>query len=253
MIITLSPAKLIDFDTPVAIKEETEPRFAKQANELIGILNKLTIEEMASLMEINPKQAMTVYQQIHAFHLDKTPRKQAAYAYNGIAYSGLDMKSLTPEETVYAQEHLVILSGLYGALRPLDIIKPYRLEMQARLQNKKGETLYEYWVTSLTKYLTERLNKDDKLWLNLMSSEYTKTINRKQLPKGITVITPVFKQQISTGYKQIVVHTKKARGMMARFVIKHQINDLEHLKTFDEEGYMFSEQLSNEKEWVFVR
>lgn len=253
MIITLSPAKVIDFKTPISIKEATMPIFEKQANELIGILNRMPIEEMASLMEINPKQTIEVYQQIQSFNLDKAPKKQAAFTYNGIAYQGLNMASFTSKDIEYAQSHLIILSGLYGALRPLDMIKPYRLEMQANLATEDKESLYTFWKDMLTGYLTERLSKDDNQWLNLMSKEYTKVIDIKRLPKNINIVSPVFKQETATGYKQIVVYTKKARGMMARFAIKNRITALEELKAFDEEGYTFASHLSKKGEWVFIR
>jgi len=253
MIITLSPAKLINFETPVSIKEKTAPQFIEQTNELMGILKKLPVVEIGSLMKINHQQTITVYQQIQAFDFDKTPQKQAGFTYNGIAYSGLNIRSFSKAEIDYAQKHLVILSGLYGALRPLDMIKPYRLEMQAELENGNGTNLYAFWNKTLTKYLSGCLSGDDKIWLNLMSNEYTKVITRKDLPKGTKIVTPVFKQQAANGYRQVVVYTKKARGMMARFALKNKITDITHLKAFDEEGYTYSEQLSKGDNWVFIR
>ncbi|NDW18417.1 peroxide stress protein YaaA [Dysgonomonas sp. 216] len=253
MIITLSPAKMLDFKIPAKTENTTIPVFEKQAGELIEELAKYNVEDLAGLEKINLTQALTVYQQIHAFSIDKTPKKSSGFAYNGIAYKGLDFKSFDEEDLLYAQEHLVILSGLYGALRPLDAIKPYRLEMQAELQNKKGYTLYDFWGDNLTEYLSKRLNCDDKIWLNLMSNEYTKAIDKKKLPKNTTIIVPAFKEQTATGYRQVVVHTKKARGMMARFALKNRITDIEHLKAFDEEGYTYSPELSKGNEWMFVR
>lgn len=253
MIVTLSPAKIMDFESDIRASVATTPEFIKQANELTSILANIPVEDIGKLMKINPKQSFTTYQQIQAFKLERTPQRQAAFAYNGIAYLGLDFRSLPEESMGFAQDHLIILSGLYGALRPLDMIKPYRLEMQIKLENNKGENLYAYWQEKLTKYLIKRLNADDKTWVNLMSNEYTKVINHRVLPKGIKIITPSFKEQTPTGYRQVVVHTKKARGMMARFILQNKIVDPEYIKAFDEEGYAFSEELSKGNEWVFVR
>lgn len=253
MIITLSPAKIMDFKTPVVGSESSKPLFVKQAGELIERLSQLEKEDIAHLMSVNPKQAFDAYQQIQSFNISKTPSKQAGYAYNGIAFQGLDIASLADGDIAYAQEHLLILSGLYGSVRPLDMIKPYRLEMQAKLQNSKGENLYKYWTDTLSDYLAKRMKADDRIWINLMSKEYTKVIDFKKLPSDVQVITPDFKEQTATGFRQVVVHTKKARGMLARFIIKNKITDVEYLKAFDYEGYSFSEQLSKKGNWVFVR
>jgi len=243
----------MDLKSQAPISKSSNPLFKKEVNTLIDVLKELKAEDISSLMNINPKQAFEVYQQIQAFGLSKTLLKQAAFIYNGIAYQGLDFESLSEEAINYGQEHLVILSGLYGALRPLDLIKPYRLEMQTKLQNKKGENLYDFWTDKLTTYLSERLKSDDKIWINLMSKEYTKVVDVKKLPSGVQIITPDFKEQTATGYRQVVVHTKKARGMLARFIIENKITDIEYLKAFDSEGYSYSEQLSKKGNWVFVR
>ena len=253
MIIIMSPAKLQDFETPAPTKEATTPLFAREAKELYKSMEGISTGEIASLMNANPQIAHDVYQYIHAFPLSKTPQKQAAFAYNGIAYKGLDTKSLTQNDLEFAQKHLVHISGLYGVLRPLDLIKPYRLEMQIPLVNNRGKDLYAFWTETITKYLAKEMKADDNILINLASKEYAKAVDKKLLPKGYRIITPIFKEHTNKGYKQIVVYAKKARGMMTRFIIKHQLKDVEHLKAFDTEGYAFSEQLSSEKEWVFVR
>lgn len=204
-------------------------------------------------MSINPQLAHNVYQYIHAFSLSKTPQRQAAFAYNGIAYQGLDARSFSKGDLEYAQKHLVHISGLYGVLRPLDLIKPYRLEMQIPVVNNKGKDLYAFWSDAITKYLAKEMKADDNILVNLASKEYAKAVNRKLLPKGNKVITPIFKQDTDKGYKQIVVYAKKARGMMSRFIIQNRIEDIEHLKGFDTEGYVYAPQLSDDKEWVFIR
>ncbi len=253
MIITMSPAKLMDFDKKIPFDLKTTPLFINEADELIAELENFSVEEIKKLMDINFKLAMDTFQYIKAYHISRTPLKQAIYAFNGMAYLGLDAKTFSKDDIEYAQQHLVILSGLYGALQPMDMIKPYRLVMHAALENSSGKNLYTFWSEKLTKYLLERLNGDDKTWINLASAEYTKVIDKKKLPDNIQIITPVFKQQTATGYKQIVVYTKKARGMMVRFIIQNRISNAENLKLFDTEGYSFSEELSKKSEWVFIR
>lgn len=254
MIIILSPAKLQDFESPLSVKEATTPLYAKEAKELYKSMEGISASEIASLMNINPQLAHNVYQYIHAFPLTKTPQRQAAFAYNGIAYQGLSAKSFTKEDLEFAQKHLVHISGLYGVLRPLDLIKPYRLEMQIPLANNKGNNLYDFWTETVSKYLAKQMKADDNILINLASKEYAKAVNKKLLPKGYKIITPIFKEQNDKGtYKQIVVYAKKARGLMSRFIIQHKLTDVEHLKAFDTEGYAFAPQLSSESEWVFIR
>ena len=253
MIITLSPAKLLDFETPVKISKSTKPLFEKEADELYKSLEGTSVEEIGDLMSINPQLAHNVYQYVHAFPMKRTPTRQAIFAYNGIAYQGLDAKTFSDKDIEFAQKHLVHISGLYGILRPLDLIKPYRLEMQIPLVNSRGKNLYEFWTKTISEYLAKQMKADDNIWINLTSKEYAKAVDRKLLPKGHKVITPIFKQQTDKGYKQIVVYAKKARGMMSRFIIQNQLKDIEHLKAFDTEGYCFAPQLSNDSEWVFIR
>lgn len=253
MIVTLSPAKLLDFDSPISTTKETKPLFQEEADQLYQLLEGSSVEDIKNLMNINVQLAHDVYQYVHAFQLSRTPQRQAIFAFNGMAYLGLQAKTFTEDDLVYAQDHLIHISGLYGALRPLDMIKPHRLEMHTSLVNSKGKNLYDFWGDTLSTYIADRMKEDDNIWVNLASKEYAKAVDRKLLPKGHTIITPVFKQQTDKGYKQIVVYAKKARGMMTRFILQNKITDLEHLKAFDEEGYYFSAQLSNDKEWVFIR
>lgn len=253
MIVTLSPAKTLDYRSPVKFDKCTRPKYQKQANELNDLLKPLSVEEIAKLMSINKQIAHDVHQYIHAYDMSKTPQRQAVYAYNGIAYLGLAPETLSEDDLEYAQSHLSILSGMYGMLRPLDVIKPHRLEMQIALANHMGKNLYDYWSETISRHLGDMLSDDDNTWINLSSKEYSKAVNRKLLPKNHRMITPVFKESRGNGYKQIVVYAKKARGMMARFIIQHRISDLEHLKAFDTEGYSFAPQLSDDNEWIFIR
>lgn len=253
MIITLSPAKMLDFESPVPVEKSTTPLYKKEADELYKSLQGISVTEIGQLMSINPSLAHNVYQYIHAFPMKRTPQRQAVFAFNGIAYQGLDARSFSDGDIDFAQEHLVHISGLYGVLRPLDFIKPHRLEMQIALENNKGKNLYEFWSKTISEYMAKRMKADDNVWINLASKEYAKAVNPKLLPKGHRIITPIFKQQTDKGYKQIVVYAKKARGMMSRFIIQNRLTDTEHIKAFDTEGYYFAPQLSSEKEWVFIR
>lgn len=253
MIVTLSPAKLLDFKSPVNTDRSTHPLFPNETEELISELKHFSAEEITKLMSINAKQGLDVYQYIQAFDIHRTPQRQAAFAYNGIAYKGLDPDTFTDKDWDFAQKHLVMISGLYGVLRPLDLIKPYRLEMVIKLANSRGKTLYDFWSKMITEYFSERLMADDKVWVNVTSNEYSKAINRKLLPEGTKIITTVFKQETAQGPKMKVVYAKKARGMMARFIIKNRLTNPEDIKYFDTEGYAYAPMLSNNEEWVFTR
>lgn len=253
MIITLSPAKILDFTSNSLSQIASVPVFSEKATELNDILKGLSVKEVGGLMKINPKQALEVYQYIQAFDMDVTPQKQAGAAYNGIAFTGLDAATFSNNDWVFAQEHLIILSGLYGALRPSDMIKPYRLEMLTKLTNNKGKDLYDFWRKEISEYFNRRLTDDDNVWLNLSSNEYSKVMDKKLLPKGLKIITPVFKEQTPQGYKQVTVYAKKARGMMARNVIQKRVKNIEEVQLFDSEGYAFAPFLSSENEWVFIR
>jgi len=253
MIVTLSPAKLLDFNSIVDIKKSSSPQFLRQTGELIEKLKQLSIDEISELMSVNYKQALVVYEQIQFFSTSRSPRKQSVFAYNGIAFKGLSIQSFSPDDIDYAQDHLIVLSGLYGALRPLDMIEPYRLEMQIKLSTDKGKDLYDFWGEMLTMYMIERLTRDDGIWVNLMSDEYSKVMNISKFPGNVNIIVPQFKEQTAKGYRQVVVHTKKARGMMANFILKNRITDPEYLKGFDIEGYTFSEHLTHGNKWMFIR
>lgn len=252
MIITLSPAKLMSFEGLPDI-DLTEPLFKKQRDEIIGLVRQLSVEEMKKLMNINQHQVDVVFPQIHQFGSRKSPFAASAFAYNGIAFKGLDFASMSSSDINFAQEHLLIGSAVYGFLRPLDRVFPYRLELQAKLQNPKGKNLYDYWQESLTKYLSKRLKADDGVWLNLSSEEYAKVIDVNSLKGLKQLVTPQFREESADGYRQVVVNTKKARGAMAHFVIRNQISVVEDLKAFDLEGYCYARQFSTDQEPCFIR
>ncbi len=237
----------------VSVEKSTKPVFEEDAVYLNNLMKGYLPDDIKELMGINPKLAHQVYEYIQAFEMKRTPVRQAALTYNGIAFQGLDAGTFTPQDWDFAQNHLLFISGLYGIVRPMDKIKPYRLEAKIKLENKKGKDLYAYWSDTVTKYLSEQLLADDNIWINLASDEYSKMINRKALPKECMVVTPTFKEQTGNGYKMIVVYAKKARGMMSRFIVRNRLKKAEDIKHFDAEGYSFSPNLSKNGEWVFVR
>lgn len=254
MIITMSPAKIQDFDSEANTKLSSPLLYKKEADYLIDLLKDSQPEDISKLMSISLKQAVDVFQMIQAYKLARTPQKQAIMAYHGIAYLGLDAPSLSDDDLNFAQDHLVILTGLYGALRPLDLMKPYRLEMKIKLANDKGKDLYQFWYDEINKYFIKRLKQDDNVWINLSSEEYTKAIDTKLFPKNVRKITPLFKQEQANGsFKQIVVYAKKARGMMSRYIITNRLTDVEDIKGFDAEGYAFNPGLSDDENWIFTR
>lgn len=254
MIAIISPAKTLDFESQVQTKKYSDPDFLDDSEELIQELRKFKPNEIAKLMSVNDELANLNFERFlhwqRPFNTDNA--KQALLAFKGQVFVGLDAKSLSENELLFAQEHLRILSGLYGVLRPLDLIQPYRLEMGIKLKNPKGKNLYEFWGTKLAELINKELAKQkEKTLINLASNEYYKAIKPKTIQGDI--ITPVFKESKGNGYKVITVYAKTARGLMSRFIIKNRIQHSEDLKAFDMDGYLFNQDLSTEKEWVFTR
>lgn len=254
MLIVVSPAKTLDYESPLATEKHTQPDFISQASQLITVCKKLKPSDIASLMKVSDKIASLnvarFAQWQKTFTTDNS--RQAILAFKGDVYAGLEAESFSDADFDYAQQHFRMLSGLYGLLKPLDLMQPYRLEMGTKLENKKGSNLYHFWGESITK----KINKDmkdngDELLVNLASNEYFKAVKPK-LVKG-TVITPVFKDCKNGQYKVISFFAKKARGMMAKYLIKNQIKTVEALKEFDVAGYYFSAEESTSTELVFKR
>jgi len=253
MLIVLSPAKTLDFSSP-KINEHTLPRFQKESRQLVNILKKKKVKDLKSLMSISDNLATLNVRRYDNFEFPFTPEnaKQAVLTFKGDVYAGLDTDSLTPSDLRFAQQHLRILSGLYGLLRPLDLMQPYRLEMGTKLKNRRGNNLYEFWGDKITKLINEDLLEQEKpLLVNLASKEYFKTIDKKKLKGRLLTIT--FKELRGDTYKVIAFNAKKARGLMSRFIIQNRITEAEKIKTFDLDDYFFNPDLSNEKEWVFTR
>lgn len=253
MLTVISPAKTLDFDTPSHTDKYTEPRFLTQSQLLIDQLKKLSSQEIAGLMKISDKLAglnMARFQQWETPFTEKNA-KQAILAFKGDVYTGLNAETLNENGLAFAQQHLRILSGLYGVLRPLDLIQPYRLEMGTPFQNDAGRDLYSFWGEKLQESLQAEPALSDGVLINLASNEYFKAVNAKKL--NATIITPVFKDWKNGQYKMISFYAKKARGLMSRYIIDQQINSPEKLKQFDLDGYRYSDEMSQKNDWVFIR
>jgi len=253
MLFVISPAKNLDFETPAVTKTASQPQYLKQSTTLINQLKQLSVQDVASLMSLSDKLAglnLSRYQSWETpFNADNA--KQAMLAFNGDVYTGLDASTLDEAGFTFAQQHLRILSGLYGVLKPLDYIQPYRLEMGTKLANKAGKDLYDFWGDELTNALLADPAFTDKVLINLASNEYFKSIKTKQL--NARIITPIFKDAKNGQYKIISFYAKKARGLMSRYIIDNKITEPEAIKGFDREGYYFSEEQSKGDEWVFLR
>ena len=253
MIIVISPAKKLDESTPAPLQEHSQPELLTHSAELVEILREMDSFQLADLMKLSMKLADLNMQRFQQWQAPFTPEnaKQAIFMFRGDTYQGLDADSLHADELAFAQQHLRILSGLYGVLRPLDLIQPYRLEMGTRLSNPRGRNLYEFWGDIITGTLQHADDASPPLLINLASTEYFKAIKRTAWQGDI--ITPVFKEAKAGGYKVIGLFAKRARGMMARFIIRNRIQDIEQIKTFRDGGYRFCEDMSSTDEWVFIR
>ncbi|MBM7455332.1 hypothetical protein HNR62_001192 [Oceanisphaera litoralis] len=254
MLIVVSPAKTLDFDTPPVIADVTRPELLAHSAELIERARQLTPADIGKLMGISDKLSGLNAARFADWQPDFTPNnaKQALLAFKGDVYTGLDAESLTPDDFAFAQAHLRMLSGLYGLLRPLDLMQPYRLEMGTKLDNERGKDLYQFWGDIITDKLNEALTaQGDNVLINLASNEYFKAVKPRKLDGQI--ITPVFKDCKKGQYKIISFYAKKARGMMARYIIENRLTEVSQLTAFDTAGYYFVEAESTATELVFKR
>lgn len=254
MLMLLSPAKKLDYDSPVRTTLDSQPLFVEQAAALIDVLRTKSASDIAKLMSLSDALAQLNVERYAAWQpsFTKFNSRQAMLAFNGDVYEGLCAAELSDEKLNWAQDHLVILSGLYGALRPLDLMQPYRLEMGTKLQNPKGANLYEYWGRSIADYLNERQKDEASPWvLNLASEEYFKVVDRKAL--RAKVVQCVFQDYKNGAWKIISFYAKRARGLMARHVIDQGLETPEDLKDFNSEGYAFDAQASSADKLVFRR
>lgn len=254
MLLVISPAKTLDYETSPKTQQYTQPDFLDQSTLLIEALRELSPAGIGSLMSISDKLSQLNTARFQAWSTPFNPgnAKQAILAFKGDVYTGLDAETLSEKQLSFTQQHLRILSGLYGLLRPLDLMQAYRLEMGTRFANQRGKDLYQFWGGLITEQLNKELaSQKTPVLINLASNEYFKSVQPKQVNGQI--ITPVFKDWKNGQYKIISFYAKKARGLMCRYAIDYNIDQPEKLKIFDYEGYAFNEAMSSDKEWVFTR
>ncbi|PYB81902.1 peroxide stress protein YaaA [Pseudomonas sp. LB-090624] len=254
MLTVISPAKTLDYDTPPVTERFTLPQYLDDSQLLIQQLRELSPAQISELMHLSDKLAGLNAARFGSWTPDFTPAnaKQALLAFKGDVYTGLDAESLGEDDFSYAQDHLRMLSGLYGLLRPLDLMQPYRLEMGTKLANARGKDLYAFWGTRISEWLNHALaEQGDDVLLNLASNEYFSAVKRSAL--NARVINVDFKDLKNGQYKIISFYAKKARGMMSRFVIQQRISDPQQLKQFDAQGYYYSAEQSKADHLVFLR
>ena len=252
MKIVISPAKSLDYETSIPTKQFTQGIFLNEAAKINSVLKKKSPKQLSALMSVSPNLGELNWQrnQEWALPFDMDNARQAIFAFKGEVYIGLDAYSLPLTQLEILQNKLRILSGQYGLLKPLDLMQPYRLEMGTKLKVANKENLYQYWGTRITEELNKEL-ADNELFINLASTEYFKAVKPALLK--VPVITPVFKDLKDGKLKVIAFFAKKARGLMVRFIIDHQVETTEDLKKFNYEGYAFDANLSTENELVFTR
>lgn len=253
MFIVVSPAKklaIVDRFTA----QPTQPPMLQSATILAGLLKKESVDGIKKRMKLSDKLSQLNYERYQAFSVPFTEENSsvAVHTFAGDTYVGLDPKTLTDEDLKFAQQTLGILSGLYGILRPLDLMQPYRLEMGTKLPNPKGKDLYAFWGEEITKQITKMMEeKNTKVLVNLASKEYFSSVKASSLPGK--VITPVFKEERNGVLKIISFSAKRARGEMARYIIQNRLSKPVSMKKFVGSGYQYQPQLSNETDWVFAR
>ncbi|WP_434673589.1 peroxide stress protein YaaA [Pseudomonas sp. R1-15] len=254
MLMVISPAKTLDYETPPATERFTQPQYLDHSQELIEQLREFSPAQISELMHVSDKIGGLNAARFGSWNPAFTPAnaKQALLAFKGDVYTGLDAQSLGEADFDYAQQHLRMLSGLYGLLRPLDLMQPYRLEMGTKLANARGKDLYAFWGTRISEWLNEALaDQGDDVLLNLASNEYFSAVKRSALKAR--VIDAEFKDLKNGQYKIISFYAKKARGLMSRFVIEQRINDPVQLRHFDVQGYRYNAEQSSPNKLVFLR
>lgn len=256
MLIVVSPAKSLDYESKVRTRKFTQPQFLEDSEKLVESLRKLRPEDLSELMNISDNLAEENYQRYANWHtpFDRSNARQAIFAFKGDVYLGLEAEQFSSADLDFAQKHLRILSGLYGILRPLDLMQPYRLEMGRQFAPGKAKNLYEYWGSRLTESLKTELGaqpKNSQVLINLASNEYFSALQAKEL--GVDIVTPQFKDWSSGKYRVLSFFAKKARGQMAAYIIRNRIKSPEKLKDFSCEGYRYDEAESSAQKLVFKR
>ena len=254
MLIVLSPAKTLDYETPVSTRKSTLPHFLPRSGQLIEDIRELQPDDLRELMGISESLAELNHQRFmnwgEPFNRDNA--RQSVLAFKGDVYAGLDAGSMDAADLNFAQKHLRILSGLYGVLRPLDLMQPYRLEMGLKFANRGGKNLYEFWGSDISDSIAVALKKNrSKVLVNLASNEYFRAVQSKRLEAE--VITPVFKDLKNGKYRVISFFAKKARGKMARFIVDQRLQDVAGIKKFKKDGYKYNKAESTAYDWVFTR
>jgi cytoplasmic iron level regulating protein YaaA (DUF328/UPF0246 family) len=253
MLMVISPAKTLDYESPLATSKASQPDFLDDACELVDRLKTLEPHDISNLMGVSDKLGQLNAERFRSWQTPFTQdnARQAVLAFKGDVYTGLDAESFSDKEFGIAQKRLRILSGLYGVLKPLDLMQPYRLEMGTKFENNRGKDLYAFWGNSITEELNRLLKADDGVLVNLASNEYFRSVRKKELDARL--ITPQFKDWKNGQYKMISFYAKKARGLMCRYAIQNDITQADDLKGFDLEGYRFSDGQSDADNWVFLR
>lgn len=253
MLMVISPAKTLDYDSPLATEQYSQPDFLDDACELVDQLKTLEPHQISNLMSISDKLGQLNAERFQQWKTPFTPdnARQAILAFKGDVYTGLNAENFSEQEFEFAQKHLRMLSGLYGVLKPLDLMQPYRLEMGTRFENTRGKDLYAFWGDRITQELNRLLAADDGVLVNLASNEYFKSVRKKELNGRL--VTPQFKDWKNGQYKMISFYAKKARGLMCRYAIENGITQADDLKGFNLEGYYFCEEQSDQNNWLFLR
>ena len=254
MIAVISPAKTLDFETKSIAKKYTIPTQLDKSEIIIDKLAKLSSKKVATLMDLSEKLATLNVERYHSWHkeFDIKNAKQSILAFKGDVYLGLEAETFKEKDFAFAQEHLLILSGLHGCLKPLDLIQPYRLEMGTSISIGKSKSLYQFWDNTVKNHVEESLSSHkEKTLINLASEEYFKVVKAKELK--FPTIHCEFKDKKGSEYKMIGFFAKKARGYMSQFMIKNKIEKSNDLKNFDMHGYIFNPKLSTENKWIFTR
>ncbi|MBN2747295.1 MAG: peroxide stress protein YaaA [Bacteroidales bacterium] len=254
MLIILSPAKKLDFKSPWPHDLRTQNRFLKEAEQVVAAMRQLSVEQLADMMKLSPALARLNFDRYRDWHLpfEVNNSRPAVFAFNGDAYQGLDISTFSQEDIHYAQQHLRILSALYGVIRPLDLLQPYRIEMGMRFSFDGYNSLYKFWEQPIAQAIRQDLmNQGDQILVNLASEEYFKVLNPEM--EGVTIYNCVFKEFVAGQYKIVSQKAKRARGLMSRFILKHRLTNPEEMKLFDLEGYYFSEKLSTDYNFMFLK
>ena len=254
MLILLSPSKTIDTTTKKSYSNFTIPQFINEGSNIVSIIKKLNITELSTLMNISTKLSQLNFDRFQYWNSghNLTNSKQALLSFKGEVFTGLDADSFSDDDLQYSQNHWIILSGMYGMLHPLDLIQPYRLEISTKLSVKASKNLYSFWQDKITTEMKQILTThNNPTIINLASNEYFKVIDKTKLNSNI--VTPVFKEFKNGEYKIVTIYAKKARGLMARYILKNMIDNIDDLKFFDEEGYYYNDLLSDTTQLIFTR